>query len=436
MATTLERRRRRAEVHWAALTASPRPVIYLGMGSCGRAAGAVAVYDAVRAYLDDHRIDGDIVSVGCIGPCYLEPLLDVQMPGRPRVSYSNMTAELVGRTLDGLLRRRRAAPASGRAASTPPTAIWDSVAVTGVSRSGRADHPPPTRRLAATRLPTCLPATRSRATSSPATRLPTCLASPTIPCSRSRYASCCATAASSIPSRSTITWRAAATAPSSAASTMPWREVDRHSQGSRGCAAVAAPGFRRRSSGWCAARATAGPRNLICNADEGDPGAFMNRSLIEGDPHAVLEGMLIAAYAIGAQHGYVYIRAEYPLAIARLRTAIAAARKLGLLGDHILGSELLVRRHAQGGSRGLRLRRGDRTDREHRGPSRHAAHAGRRSRPSRASGAGPRSSTTSRRWPRCRPSSATAPTGMPPTAPRPRRAPRRSPSWARCDAPG
>ena len=65
----------------------------------------------------------------------------------------------------------------------------------------------------------------------------------------------------------------------------------------------------------------------------------MNRSLIEGDPHAVLEGMLIAAYAIGAVAGYVYIRAEYPLAIRRLRSAIAAARKLGLLGEHILGSD-------------------------------------------------------------------------------------------------
>jgi len=80
-------------------------------------------------------------------------------------------------------------------------------------------------------------------------------------------------------------------------------------------------------------------RYLICNADEGDPGAFMNRSLIEGDPHAVLEGMLIAAYSIGASRGYVYIRAEYPLAIQRLRSAIAAMKKLGLLGEHILGSD-------------------------------------------------------------------------------------------------
>ena len=77
---------------------------------------------------------------------------------------------------------------------------------------------------------------------------------------------------------------------------------------------------------------------MICNADEGDPGAFMNRSLIEGDPHAVLEGLLIAAYAIGASHGYIYIRAEYPLAITRLRKAISQMKKYGFLGKNILNS--------------------------------------------------------------------------------------------------
>jgi len=78
---------------------------------------------------------------------------------------------------------------------------------------------------------------------------------------------------------------------------------------------------------------------IICNADEGDPGAFMDRSALEGDPHIVLEGMAIGAYAIGAKKGYVYIRAEYPLAIERLRKAIKDARKYGFLGKNILGTE-------------------------------------------------------------------------------------------------
>ncbi|MCC6963390.1 MAG: NADH-quinone oxidoreductase subunit NuoF [candidate division Zixibacteria bacterium] len=77
---------------------------------------------------------------------------------------------------------------------------------------------------------------------------------------------------------------------------------------------------------------------IICNADEGDPGAFMDRSVLEGDPHSVIEGMMIAAYAIGADEAYIYCRAEYPKAIARLRQAIAQARKQGYLGEKILGS--------------------------------------------------------------------------------------------------
>jgi NADH:ubiquinone oxidoreductase subunit F (NADH-binding)/(2Fe-2S) ferredoxin/NAD-dependent dihydropyrimidine dehydrogenase PreA subunit len=81
------------------------------------------------------------------------------------------------------------------------------------------------------------------------------------------------------------------------------------------------------------------PKYIICNADEGDPGAFMDRGLLEGDPHTVLEGMLIGAYAIGAEYGYVYVRAEYPLAIKHLKIALADMESLGLLGDHILGSD-------------------------------------------------------------------------------------------------
>jgi NADH:ubiquinone oxidoreductase subunit F (NADH-binding)/(2Fe-2S) ferredoxin len=79
---------------------------------------------------------------------------------------------------------------------------------------------------------------------------------------------------------------------------------------------------------------------VVCNGDEGDPGAFMDRSLMEGDPHSVLEGMIINAYAIGAQHGYLYVRHEYPLAVKNLGVAIQQARALGLLGKNILGSGL------------------------------------------------------------------------------------------------
>ena len=79
---------------------------------------------------------------------------------------------------------------------------------------------------------------------------------------------------------------------------------------------------------------------VVCNGDEGDPGAFMDRSILEGNPLAVIEGMMIAGYAIGAQNGYFYVRAEYPIAVKRLRIAIAQARELGLLGEHILGTDV------------------------------------------------------------------------------------------------
>lgn len=90
---------------------------------------------------------------------------------------------------------------------------------------------------------------------------------------------------------------------------------------------------------WAIARAVNdSPKFITCNADEGDPGAFMNRRVLEGDPHSVIEGMIIAAYAIGASYGYIYCRAEYPIAVRTLNIAIQQARSLGLLGNNILGS--------------------------------------------------------------------------------------------------
>ena len=92
---------------------------------------------------------------------------------------------------------------------------------------------------------------------------------------------------------------------------------------------------------WESTRNAAGDtKYIICNADEGDPGAYMDRSILEGNPHSVLEGMIIGAHAIGANEGYIYVRNEYPLAVANITTAISQAREHGLLGDDILGSGL------------------------------------------------------------------------------------------------
>ncbi|HHY92380.1 MAG TPA: 4Fe-4S binding protein [Firmicutes bacterium] len=102
---------------------------------------------------------------------------------------------------------------------------------------------------------------------------------------------------------------------------------------------------------WEAVRRAAGAKKyVVANGDEGDPGAFMDRSVMEGDPHKVLEGMLIAGYAVGADEGYIYVRAEYPLAVERLTKAIAAAEEWGFLGDNILGSGFSFRLHINKGA--------------------------------------------------------------------------------------
>lgn len=93
-----------------------------------------------------------------------------------------------------------------------------------------------------------------------------------------------------------------------------------------------------------------GEKYVVCNGDEGDPGAFMDRSILEGNPLAVIEGMMIAGYAIGAQNGYFYVRAEYPIAVNRLKLAVKQAEELGLLGDNILGTDFSFRVHIRLGA--------------------------------------------------------------------------------------
>ena len=99
-----------------------------------------------------------------------------------------------------------------------------------------------------------------------------------------------------------------------------------------------------------AAKSVSDKKYVVCNADEGDPGAFMDRSIMEGNPHSVIEGMMIAALAAGSDEGYIYVRAEYPLAVERLRIAIAKDEELGLLGDNILGTDFSFHLHINRGA--------------------------------------------------------------------------------------
>ena len=111
------------------------------------------------------------------------------------------------------------------------------------------------------------------------------------------------------------------------------------------------------------AKAKADTKYIICNADEGDPGAYMNRNEIEGDPHSLLEGMIIGAYVMGATEGIIYVRAEYPLAVRRLTRAIEQAREYGLLGDEHSGPRIQLQYRSGAGRGSLCLRRRDGPDR-------------------------------------------------------------------------
>jgi len=286
---TLETQRAHAVQAWNGLQNSARPVIYVGAGSCGLAAGAAEVIEAVEAYLAKKRIGADVLKVGCIGPCYLEPLVDVQMPGNPRISYSNVTAEVVRELFDSFFEKGE---------------VFRRHLVGHFSENGFKGAPkffehPMLQRQVRIVLRNC---------------------GIIDPENVNHYL-----ARDGYKGLEKCLW-------------MPWSDVLEivKNSGLRGRGGAGFPTWRK----WLVCRETkSDTRYLICNADEGDPGAFMNRSLIEGDPHAVLEGMLIAAYTIGASKGFVYIRAEYPLAIQRLKSAIAQLRELGLLGRGILGSE-------------------------------------------------------------------------------------------------
>lgn len=333
----IERRRRQATRRWKQLTAGEHPVIYIGTGSCGLAAGAGEVLARTAELLAERDVTAKVVEVGCIGPCYLEPIVDVQMPGAPRLGFTNVTPKLLEKILDPLLR--------GEVPKRRPAWALDPQAGTGLTPPGRSDAgpqpqaqhdsgsgpdpelaPPGDQSVVATAVS---PLEQLVAEAVPFRRHPMLERQVRIVLRNCGIID---------PGQLDHYLARGGYAGFERCLTMTWHDVidTVKAAGLRGRGGAGFPTWKK----WTFCRNTeTDERYLICNADEGDPGAFMNRSLIEGDPHSLLEGMLIAAYAIGAKRAYVYIRAEYPLAIRRLRAAIADARKLGLLGEHILGSD-------------------------------------------------------------------------------------------------
>ncbi len=283
-----EQIQQKAASAWSEFTDPGRPRILVGTGTCGRAAGAGEVLQAIRSHAPQAGLEARVYEVGCLGLCYAEPLVELSGPGLPRVLYGGLAPEDV----PGLLRDYYE---HGDLRPDLALAVMEGDSLEGIPTF--KDHP-----MMAGQVRIVL---RNCGLIDPG-NIDHYIA-------RGGYAGLA---------------RALAMAPQQVI-----EEVKR--SGLRGRGGAGFPTGRK----WEFCRNSPGDRKyLICNADEGDPGAFMDRAVLESDPHSVIEGMAIAAYAIGAGEGYVYVRAEYPLAVQRLQEAVRKANEYGLTGDDALGS--------------------------------------------------------------------------------------------------
>ncbi|RKX26169.1 MAG: NADH-quinone oxidoreductase subunit F [Candidatus Zixiibacteriota bacterium] len=288
---SFEKRRQEAQKKWDALQNSRVPVIYVGSATCGLAAGAAGVLKAVEQTLKRNRLKAKVVPVGCIGPCYLEPLMDITMPGEPRISYANVTPEKAQKIVESLLIEGK------------PLA---DLAVGHFGDNGSD-------------LTTGIPKFFDMPMLKPQVRVVLRNAGYIDPDDIDHYLANDGYAG---------LVKAFKMGPEAVIEEI--KEA-----GLRGRGGAGFPAFKK----WEICRGAPGEQKyMVCNSSEGDPGAFMNRSLIESDPHSVLEGLLTAAFAIGASFGYIYINTDYRLAVARLRKAVTQMKEVGLLGKNILGS--------------------------------------------------------------------------------------------------
>lgn len=266
------------------------PVIFIGAGTCGLGAGAGKTLEAINNYLTANNLKAEVIQVGCIGLCSNEPIVDIKLPGKKRISFEKITADKVSALLSSVF--------SGNVSDLSYIGQFDDEGQEWENVPKISEHSffRMQKRLV---LENCGIAD---------------------PVNIQEYIA-----------------RGGYSAYLSILKNKTREEV---------CEDIIRSGLRGRGGGgfstgtkWkLGLSSVADQKYLICNADEGDPGAFMDRAVIEGDPHKLIEGMCIAAYAIGATKAYVYIRAEYPLAIERLKKAIADASESGFLGENIYGS--------------------------------------------------------------------------------------------------
>lgn len=279
---------RSAKEEWQALQRSDKPLILAGTATCGRSAGALEVLETFQKELKNRGINCNIIEVGCFGLCYAEPLVTIIKPGRPGICYRNVTGKRAVELIEGYLVNDDSLPdyALGTIGDETVNGIPELFS-TEVLKSQ-------VRRI-----------------------LRNCgLIDPT---NINHYIA-----------------NGGYSGFMKALKISPEQIIDEvERSGLRGRGGAGFPTWRKWQ--FCL-EADGEEKYIICNADEGDPGAFMNRSLLEGDPHSMLEGMLIAGCAIGAGEGIIYCRAEYPLALERLKLALSQIEERGLTGDNILGS--------------------------------------------------------------------------------------------------
>jgi NADH:ubiquinone oxidoreductase subunit F (NADH-binding)/(2Fe-2S) ferredoxin len=290
-------------MHGRASLYPERIKIMVGMATCGRAAGGEDVLEAVREVVEKQTLPYLVAETGCIGWCSQEPLLDVWVPGRPRVTY--------GRVKPGHVPEILAVLPEAKTELALAVMTGDDNPLTGKRTSyGNGDGHP------ANGLPSYsdLPLFRRQL------RIVMRNCGIVDPSSLEEYAA-------------RGGYRALGHALRSLKPDDVMRAVT--TSGLRGRGGAGFPTGRK----WQAVRDALGePKYVICNADEGDPGAYMDRGVLEGDPHSVIEGMVIGGYAMGAHDGVIYVREEYPLAVARVTEAIGQAVRSDLLGEDILGS--------------------------------------------------------------------------------------------------
>jgi NADH:ubiquinone oxidoreductase subunit F (NADH-binding)/NAD-dependent dihydropyrimidine dehydrogenase PreA subunit/(2Fe-2S) ferredoxin len=269
------------------------PVIMVGMGTCGLANGAQGIYSALVQELSERDLNAQVVKTGCVGYCAQEVIVDIKIPGHPRVSYAQVKVDDIPELIENTLVNQ--------------TIVDDKLLALYPSENGNNGWK----------------------------NYPEMQSLPFFKKQKKVILENCGV----IDPESIDQYLAneGYVALSKALNTM--QPIDVINEVKEG-------GLRGRGGGgfpvglkWeLAFKENADQKYLICNADEGDPGAFMDRACLEGDPHRIVEGMTIAAYAIGASVGYIYCRAEYPLAIKRLEKTITDCKAYGLLGKNILGS--------------------------------------------------------------------------------------------------